>query len=659
MRTLNYCLINSGLPAERGLPMGVEQWVGALGGQRVEPEALALPGACERYDIVQLVWCPQNARLVADIRSRLGAHSRTRLVVSLPSIFEASYEPHEIDVLAATCAHADLLTASDPASAQHYERLLGQPVNTLAHPADLDGDNAGAHDTRLDQIAFVMSRARFDDLNREFMGLPAQEGSTRLQGREIEVFGDDFCSSPVRLQRLSRYAFICFDADLEGHDAELLYLARRGCVILGGGRAEIIKRCYALTAHRDFPETLKSLIWLLSDDAAKNFALECAADKCEYYNHGNSRNRLLNLLAPADATLCEALPACPPARASGNVVFLDAIHRVSGPAHFAYADNEFMVVCLVKNGIEYLPSFLRHYRAMGARHFCFIDNESTDDTREVLAHEPDVTTYRTALKHKKFESEIRRVIIERHCRSRWCMCVDIDELFEFPGADVITSRGFLDYLNVNWFTSVVSYMLDMFAQEPHAAAPYLEDAYPNFDLSNITRGDYFAGFEAFCDRNVLQEPGIGNYYGGVRQHYIRSGESKFLLTKHPLVFIDHRIEAVTMPHFCNNARVADVTCLLKHYKLTVSLRARIEEGVETDTFAFIIKDQIAAYISLFSNEAAFGHAGTAEAYVDVEHFVRRGFLHTSERYRNYIARASHGTNRGFTLDASQTDRTPP
>lgn len=643
-----YCLVNSGLASRPDLPIGVEQWVDALGGDLVVPDAVDTPSACTRYDVIHIVCCPPTYRLIADVRSRLDRDGNTKVILSLRSIFDARPEPHEQDDLISACAHADLLVACDYATVLHYERIVQRPIHVLPNPADLRRlyADADASAPKLDKIAFVIRRERFDEFNRECMDLPAHASTPSFQGRDIEVFHDDFRNDPALLARLGQFSFICFDTDLEGYDAELIYLAARGCAVIGGGRAEVNKRCFSLSAHRAFNDTLKTLRWFLSDDAAKRYALECAADKLEYYNHGNSRHRLTALLAAIG--LPDARETGTDAAMAGDgdrIVYLDAIRHVSGPNHVAYGGNEFVVVCLVKNGAEYLPSFLRHYRRIGARHFYFVDNESTDATRTILADQPDVTVYRTALSHRKFESEIRRAIIEKHSRSRWCMCVDIDELFEFPGSDTLTMRGFLDYLNANGFTSVVAYMLDMFAVDASTSGVYLEDAYPGFDLSDVSKGDYFSGFEPFCDRNVLPCPEIGNYYGGVRQHHIRSGESRFLLTKHPLVFIDHRIEAVTMPHFCNRSRVADVTCLLKHYKLTASLRERIEEGIRTDSFSFIIKDQIAAYLSLSGAGPAHRPGRRSEVYTDVGRLVESGFLYTSEHYRAHVARTTQSSSK--------------
>jgi hypothetical protein len=197
--------------------------------------------------------------------------------------------------------------------------------------------------------------------------------------------------------------------------------------------------------------------------------------------------------------------------------------------------------------------------------------------------------------------------------------------------------AFLDYLNTHRYTAVVAYMLDMFATEQNATSPYLEDIYTSFDLSDIQWGGYFSGFEAFNDHNVLPVKTIGNYYGGVRQKHIKTGESKFLLTKHPLIFLDHHIEPVTMPHFCNKSRIADVTCLLKHYKLTTSLKKNIDEGISNDTFSFIIKDQISAYLSMIEENNFCNLSNKYERYAGVNALVDAGFLYTSESYKNYSA----------------------
>jgi hypothetical protein len=630
-------------------------WVRALDGKLIEPvEILNFPSD-ERFEVIHIACWPDNLTLIEEVGRKFPASSKAALVLSVQSIFEHPSNECYLQSLISAHPHADLLLAPDYPTATYCESVLRRPVHVLPDPVNLDllRTDAFSEQKKVDRIAFVMPHENFEGFNQRFVEAIPNELRSSLSEYDIDLF----CSKTENLSdlyaRLEKYAFVCFDSDFEGHDYELIYLAARGCVIVGGGRAEVIKRCFPITAHLTLNETLKTLAWLTKDQNAKRYVLDCAADKLEYYNEGNSRHRFISLLAstkPAVALVQNRREATP--ISANRVVYLDSIHHIFGPLHSDYADDEFAVVCLVKNGAEYLPSFLRHYRNMGAKHFYFIDNDSSDNTSSMLSKEADVTLYRTSLEHKKFECEIRRVIIEKHCARRWCMCVDIDELFEFPGSGSITLRQFVGYLNANGYTSVVGYMLDMFAVDDGAEGTYLEDVYTNFDLIDITKACYFSGFEAFCGRNILPSTEIGNYFGGVRQKHISSSESRFLLTKHPLVFVDHRIETMTMPHFCNGSRVADVTCVLKHYKLTTSLKDRILDGIRTDSFSFIIKDQIAAYLSLLGSGTVYQACSGSEPYLNVEQLVENGFLFTSDRYRNWLTQLWH-----VALDTKNAEKT--
>lgn len=634
---LKYCLLNrgisNGINGGQPLAIGTTQWVKAFRGTLVEPDALAHRAAIEGYDIVHIILCPENYALIERVRSALGDQSDTRLVLSLDMSGFGRGTAEDGFRLAEIHSKADLVFANDHATVRHFERVIQRPIVELTHPADLK--TLCVPTEKNHRTAVFVTPSRFSYVKTLFLKLIAPAFTAYCSGFKIDIITGHVKNNSAALERLAGYKFICFDSKFKDHDHELLYLTGRQTILIGGSATEVAKKCFSLMAHSTYREMLKTLSWLASDAGAAAYALEYATDKLEHYNFGNSVNRMLNMLNGSGVQ--NVLPGNKDARCDDpdRVVYLDAIPRVFGPDRVQYEKNQFVVVCLVKNGEEYLPSFLRHYRKLGARHFFFIDNESTDDTQPILRRQHDVTIYRTSLKHKRYESEIRRTIIEKHCSSRWCMCVDIDELFEYPGATSNPMETFLAYLNGNHYTSVVSYMLDMFASEQGIKSAYLEDVYTSFDLSDIQWGDYFSGFEAFNGLNVLPVETIGNYFGGVRQKHIKAGESRFLLTKHPLIFIDHHIEPVTMPHFCNKSKIADVTCLLKHYKLTASLKKKIGDGISDGAFSYIIKDQISAYLSMVEGDNFDNLSKKYEKYSSADALVVSGFLHASDNYKRY------------------------
>ena len=70
--------------------------------------------------------------------------------------------------------------------------------------------------------------------------------------------------------------------------------------------------------------------------------------------------------------------------ASGDAVTFSALKpRPAGdPADVA-------LFAIVRNEMYFLPHLLRHYRALGLREFCFLDDRSDDGTRAFLMAQPD------------------------------------------------------------------------------------------------------------------------------------------------------------------------------------------------------------------------------------------------------------------------------
>jgi glycosyltransferase involved in cell wall biosynthesis len=253
-----------------------------------------------------------------------------------------------------------------------------------------------------------------------------------------------------------------------------------------------------------------------------------------------------------------------------------------------------------------------------------------------------VTTYATALPHKHYEREIRRLIIERHCRGSWCLNVDIDELFDYPCSNELGLAGLLAYLSQQKATAMAGYLLDMYARENTfgGSGPLdLRSAYPYYDIDNLQRADYYTHqIKAFCDRNTLAAPNVRCYFGGIRKTLFgsRSGED-YLLTKHPLIFLDGELEPVTHPHYSNGAHVADVTCVLYHYKFTPSFKAKVEESRASKRYVKFAQGQYEQYQKQIGERASLviDTPGT-QRLGDVAELVERGFLHASPAYQAHV-----------------------
>src|SRR5215218_6821569 len=247
-----------------------------------------------------------------------------------------------------------------------------------------------------------------------------------------------------------------------------------------------------------------------------------------------------------------------------------SIEHLHGPQEVDYEPDELVVVCLVRDGRPYVKSFVEHYRSLGATHIFFLDNGSTDGTVEALKNHNNVTVLQTMLPYKEYHLLFKQYLVGRFGRKdRWCLCVDMDELFDYPYSDVVGLNSFLGYLTEKSYTAVAAQMLDMFPEEPlsgregNLQVEPLKERHRFYDISNISRRSNKR--RHYRHNNTLENDDIVIFSSGIRGAIF--GDNRILLTKHPLVFLDGKVKSLHPgTHWVANARIADITCVLLHYK---------------------------------------------------------------------------------------------
>src|SRR5918995_876118 len=246
-----------------------------------------------------------------------------------------------------------------------------------------------------------------------------------------------------------------------------------------------------------------------------------------------------------------------------------SLEHLHGPEEVPYGGDELVVVCLVRDSRPYVKSFVEHYRSLGAKHLFFLDNNSTDGTVEALKNYNDVTVLRSKLPFKEYKFLMRQYLIGRFGRKdRWCLCVDIDELFDYPYSDVVGLDSFLGHLSSNSYTAVAAQMLDMFPEEPLSGREGnledepLKELHRFYDISNLKRVSIKKNPR--LRNNTLQSDGIETFRNGIDNTVFGTEP---LRTKFPLVFTDGTIKPFDRSsHWVDNAKIADITCVLFHYK---------------------------------------------------------------------------------------------
>jgi hypothetical protein len=316
-----------------------------------------------------------------------------------------------------------------------------------------------------------------------------------------------------------------------------------------------------------------------------------------------------------------------------------SVEHVHGPQEVASETDELVVLCLVRNGRPYVRSFMEHYASMGVKHAVFLDNGSTDGTVEALKGYDNVTVLRSMLPYKRYNVAMKRYLIERFGRGRWTLSVDMDELFDYPYSDVVSLKALLGYLSANSYTAVVAQMLDMFSEEPVTDTVSDEDEplkerYRFYDISNVREQDYWEFPFVSGSGNVVTNEDIGIYRNGIQNTVFGTLPA---LTKHPLVFLDEKLKPVDRSaHSVSNARVADFTCVLFHYKFTNHLYELIRNAARQENYMRDSGKQKKWLKVLEKTPNLLVKGETSRELRDVNDLVENGFLVVSEEYMSWV-----------------------
>src|SRR5215207_8389327 len=315
-----------------------------------------------------------------------------------------------------------------------------------------------------------------------------------------------------------------------------------------------------------------------------------------------------------------------------------SIEHLHGPEEVPYGEDELVVVCLVRDGRPYVRSFVEHYRSLGAKHLVCLDNGSTDGTVEALKNYDNTTVLRSKLPFKEYKFLMRQYLIDRFGRKdRWCLCVDIDEFFDYPYSDVVGLDSFLGYLTEKSYTAVAAQMLDMFPEEALSGREEnledepLKERHRFYDTSNINRTSVKELHYLDDLNNTLESDEIEIFRDGIQNTIFGS---RLYLTKHPLVFTDGRIKlSDRSSHWVANAKIADITCVLLHYKfLDGYFHKQAAQAVREGQY-YNASARYKRYLEVLEKDPSLRvKRESARELKGVNDLVENGFLVVSEEY---------------------------
>ncbi len=309
------------------------------------------------------------------------------------------------------------------------------------------------------------------------------------------------------------------------------------------------------------------------------------------------------------------------------------VKHVYGPKQINLGESDVIVLCLVRNGETYIEEFIKHHSSLGAGHIVFLDNDSTDQTIEIAKQYPNITILRTTLSFKILRHSAKVYLIRHYAKNRWSLCVDIDEFFDYPYSDKISFTELIGYLNLHQYTAVTCQMLDMVPGKwirGNKISFHRKDCL-YYELDNIYQK------KRLTDDSIVSNEKIRHHSGGIRKTIF--GLDTINLTKYSLIFYGNGTSRSNLSnHKIRNARIADFSAVLFHYKFTGNFFECVKEAIRTENYHNNSFEYKAYYEHIkdktildFSN-AQLQHLG------DTNKLIAKQFLVVSKEYESFSKR---------------------
>lgn len=249
------------------------------------------------------------------------------------------------------------------------------------------------------------------------------------------------------------------------------------------------------------------------------------------------------------------------------------VRHLCGPQQVERAQNDCIVLSVVKDSQDYIETFIEYYLDRDFSHIVLMDNGSTDKTIDLAAQYSQVTVLQCLLPFGNYKRHMCNYMAYRFSTHQWCLLADCDEFFDYPGSERIGLTQLMHYLNQQNATAVLVQMVDMYPKTPIGPIQTDKDfrtIHHWFDVDTLDPQPIPTGLD-----NVLPPSKLHLNYGGVRQRIFNASP---LLSKFSLIKPDRYLHLVGL-HLVSWANVADISCVVYHYKFLAGFSRRVAKAI--------------------------------------------------------------------------------
>jgi hypothetical protein len=173
-------------------------------------------------------------------------------------------------------------------------------------------------------------------------------------------------------------------------------------------------------------------------------------------------------------------------------------------------DKEEVRLFVVGIDLAYLiPHFLKHYFNLGVDRIFYIDNDSSDNSLDVLGQYDNVHVWSQKEEFSSAESKGRRwreYLLSKYGVGNWCLVPDVDEFFIYPGCEDKSIKDFVKEQDEAGYDCVKSRFIDMYSnkkvKDTMIIGSILETC-PYFDNSKYGCKHRVLGLKPYFNKMVL------------------------------------------------------------------------------------------------------------------------------------------------------------
>jgi Glycosyl transferase family 2 len=313
---------------------------------------------------------------------------------------------------------------------------------------------------------------------------------------------------------------------------------------------------------------------------------------------------------------------------------VDSLKRIDDKAVINKTD-EIRLFAISRNESLRLPYFFEYYQNLGVDSFFIIDNNSSDDSIEILKQQENTHLYSTADNYKNHWFWMEH-LLETFGKNYWCIVVDIDELFSFPHSEHFDLKELVYYLEkVEKSTAINSFLLDVYSDKSLKSINYHQGSNP-VDVLNYFDCEYNVIYSPFIDQKTNKLFYQKSFTGGMRVRVFGQTINVNTLSKVSLFKYNPETYLHVGMHALNGCVMSNLQGVVFHTKFLSDFIAEVEEesqrGEHYDN-AYFYKH----YEKRLKEDTNISfHDAFSIKYIDSKQLVDLGMMETTNDFEEFV-----------------------